>query len=192
MAQALEPQSDESLLDRLARQDTAALDELYARYGRMAFGLAYRVLNDPEGAEDVVQDAYLRAFTYRDTFRGDTAGGARAWLLAIVRNTAFSWRRRMDRGGASTPFDETLHSDSVADQHPEAALLRQTTQQSLNQALDQLPNEFREVIVLREVEGLSYREIGEVIGAPVGTVMSRLSRARKRLQETLRPERREK
>ena len=156
-----------------------------------AYTLARHLTRNEHDAEDVVQDAYLRAYTYRNTFRGDSAGGARAWLLAIVRNTAYSWRRRMDRGGASTPFDETMHSDSVADQHPESALLREATQQSLVRALEELPTEFREVIVLREVEGLSYREIGEVIGTPVGTVMSRLSRARKRLQEALRQERRE-
>lgn len=156
-----------------------------------AYTLARHLTRNEHDAEDVVQDAYLRAFTYRATFRGDTAGGARAWLLTIVRNTAFSWRRRMDRGGDSMPFDETLHSGSVADRHPESALLREATQQTLVRALEQLPTEFREVVILREVEGLSYREIGEVIGVPVGTVMSRLSRARKRLQTSLRPERRE-
>jgi RNA polymerase sigma factor (sigma-70 family) len=156
-----------------------------------AYTLARYLTRNDHDAEDVVQDAYLRAFTYRDSFRGDGAEAGRAWLLAIVRNTAYSWRRREGKSALVTEFDETRHSDAVAEEHPEAALLRDAARQSLSRALDQLPPEFREVIVLRELEGLSYREIGEVVGVPAGTVMSRLSRARERLQRALRAEDRE-
>jgi RNA polymerase sigma-70 factor (ECF subfamily) len=153
-----------------------------------AYTLARYLTRNDHDAEDVVQDAYLRAFTYRDTFRGEGADSARAWLLAIVRNTAHSWRRRAGRSALVTEFDESQHSESVADEHPEAMLLRGAARELLRRALDRLPPEFREVIVLRELEGLSYREIGEVVGVPAGTVMSRLSRARERLQRALRAE----
>ena len=156
-----------------------------------AYSLARYLTRNDHDAEDVVQDAYLRAFTYRDSFRGGGTESARAWLLTIVRNTAYSWRRREGGPALVTEFDEAQHSDSVAEEHPEAALLRDAARQSLSRAIDQLPPEFREVIVLRELEGLSYREIGEVVGVPTGTVMSRLSRARERLQQALRAEHRE-
>src|SRR5881628_613505 len=110
---------------------------------------------------------------------------SRAWLLAIVRNTAYTWQRRHRADGLTTEFDEELHSDAVAEDHPGATLERDTARESLHRALDRLPPEFREVIVLRELEGMSYKEIGDVTGVPIGTVMSRLSRARRRLQEAL-------
>ena len=136
-----------------------------------------------------MQDAYLRALKYFGGFRGGGADGSdgRAWLLAIVRNTAYTWRRRHRADALATEFDEDQHSDAVAEHHPAAALERDTARESLHQALDRLGSEFREVIVLRELEGLSYKEISDVTGVPIGTVMSRLSRARRRLQEALCP-----
>jgi RNA polymerase sigma-70 factor, ECF subfamily len=151
-----------------------------------AYTLARYLTRNDHDAEDIVQDAYLRAHTYQDSFRGEGPDSARAWLLTIVRNTAYSWRRREGKSALTTEFDEAQHSDSVAGEHPEAALLRSAARDTLRRALDQLPPEFREVIVLRELEGLSYREIGAVVGVPAGTVMSRLSRARERLQRALR------
>lgn len=152
-----------------------------------AYTLARYLTRDDHDAEDVVQDAYLRAYTYRDSYRPGEAGSARAWLMTIVRNTAFSRRRTAGGRVEVTPFDETLHSDAVAGTHPEAALLATATREAVRAAIDQLPAEFREVIVLREVEGFSYKEISEVVGVPAGTVMSRLSRARERLQRLLHP-----
>ena len=105
-----------------------------------------------------------------------------------MRNTAFSSRRRQRPDADGLEFDEAQHSGAVADAHPEAALLRRAAKESLGRALDRLAPEFREVIVLRELEGLSYKEISDVAGVPVGTVMSRLSRARTRLQKALREE----
>jgi len=148
-----------------------------------AYTLARYLTRNAHDAEDVVQDACLRALTYFDGFRGEEGTSARAWLLAIVRNTAFSSVRRQSPDALE--FDEVQHSGAVADVHPEAALLRSAAKETLGAALDRLAPEFREVIVLRELEGLSYKEISDVAGVPVGTVMSRLSRARARLREAL-------
>jgi RNA polymerase sigma-70 factor, ECF subfamily len=165
----------------LARFEAVVLPHLDA-----AYTLARYLTRNAHDAEDIVQDASLRALKYFDSFRGDAETGARAWLLAIVRNTAYTWQRRHRADAADTEFDEREHSHAVADSHPEGALLQQDAKETLGRALDRLAPEFREVIVLRELEGLSYKEISEVAGVPVGTVMSRLSRARTRLQESLR------
>ena len=150
-----------------------------------AYTLARYLTRNDHDAQDVVQDAYLRALKYFSGFRGAETGEARAWLLAIVRNTAYTWQRRHRPDALATEFDEELHSDAVAEHHPAAALERDTARESLHQALERLGPEFREVIVLRELDGLSYKEISDVTGVPAGTVMSRLSRARRRLQEAL-------
>jgi RNA polymerase sigma-70 factor (ECF subfamily) len=167
----------------LARFEAAVLPHLDA-----AYTLARYLTRNASDAEDVVQDACLRALKYFDGFRGDQGAGARAWLLAIVRNTANSARRRQRADALTTEFDETQHSDAVAEDHPEGVLLQQAAKETLRRALDHLAPEFREVIVLRELQGLSYKEISDVVGVPVGTVMSRLSRARTRLQQALRGE----
>ena len=158
-----------------------------------AYTVARYLMRNDHDAQDVVQEAYLRALKYFDGFRGGGAAedDGRAWLLAIVRNTAYTWRRRHRTDTLTTEFNEELHSESAAEEHPEAALLRTAARESLREALDRLPPEFREVIVLRELEGLSYKEISDVAGVPVGTVMSRLSRARKRLQDALCAEQQE-
>jgi RNA polymerase sigma-70 factor (ECF subfamily) len=165
----------------LARFEAVVLPHLDAGYT-----LARYLMRNDHDAEDVAQEACLRALRHFGGFRGGDDGSARAWLLAIVRNTAYSWRHRASAGAPETEFDEALHSGGIADRHPEAAMLRQDARESFRRMLDRLPPEFREVIVLRELQGLSYKEIGEVAGVPVGTVMSRLSRARDRLQEALR------
>jgi RNA polymerase sigma factor (sigma-70 family) len=163
---------------QLERFETVVLPHLDA-----AYTLARYLTRDDHDAQDVVQEACLRALRHFGGFRGAETESARAWLLAIVRNTASSWRRQA--GVPATEFDEAAHSEAIADQHPEAALLHRATKESLRQAIDRLPPEFREAIILRELQGLSYKEISEVAGVPVGTVMSRLSRARARLQEAL-------
>jgi RNA polymerase sigma-70 factor (ECF subfamily) len=147
-----------------------------------AYTLARYLTRNAHDAEDVVQDACLRALKYFAGFRGEDGTSARAWLLAIVRNTAYTWRRHHRADTLATEFDETQHSQVEADDQPDKELL--------TRALDGLAPEFREVIVLRELQGLSYKEISDVAGVPVGTVMSRLSRARTRLQEALREEER--
>jgi RNA polymerase sigma-70 factor (ECF subfamily) len=166
--------------DELGRFEAILLPHLDA-----AYTLARYLTRNEDDARDLVQDAYLRALKYFNGFRGSDAAAGRPWLLAIVRNAAFSRRKRQTLYPTDTEFDEQLHSESVEDMHPETELLGTTARESLHQALDQLPLEFREAIVLRELEGLSYKEIGEVTGVPLGTVMSRLSRARQRLQRAL-------
>ncbi len=149
-----------------------------------AYTLARYLTGDTQEAEDVVQEAALRAVKYFDGFRGAAVNDGRAWLLAIVRNTAHSLRQR---GGVVTAatFDEEQHSDSVADEDPAVDLDRKESRALLREAIAQLPAEFREVIVLREIQDLSYQEISDITSTPVGTVMSRLSRARKRLRRAL-------
>ncbi len=164
----------------LERFEAVVLPHLSAAY-RLA---RYLMRNDSD-ADDVVQEAFLRALKYFGGFRGEGASQSRAWLLAIVRNMAHTWRHRLHTGSSTTEFDETVHSEAIADEHPGSALSRRDLRETLAEVLDRLPPEFREVIVLREMEGLSYKEISEVADVPVGTVMSRLSRARKRLQEAL-------
>ena len=149
---------------------------------RAAYNLARWLTRSDEDAEDVVQEAYLRAVRFFGGFRG---GDAKAWLLAIVRNASHSaWTRR--RGAAATvPFDDDVPEVEDAAPGPEDLLLQKASREEVRQALDALSAELREVIVLRELEGLSYKEIGVIADIPLGTVMSRLARARKRLQHDL-------
>jgi RNA polymerase sigma-70 factor (ECF subfamily) len=152
-----------------------------------AYGLARYLLRNDADADDVVQEALLRALRYFGGYRGqhgDDRGG-RAWVLAIVRNTAFTWRRRHRSDASVTEFDETIHSGTADPEQPGSELARRDSRETLARALDRLPDDLREVIVLREIEGLSYKEIGDVVDVPIGTVMSRLSRARRRLQAAL-------
>lgn len=153
-----------------------------------AYTLARYLVRDAHDAEDVVQDACLRAMRHFAQFRGGEGASARAWLLAIVRNTAYSAGRRRGADAATTEFDETVHSGGIAEEQPDAGLERSAIRESLERALDRLTEELREVILLREVEELSYKEMSDVIGVPIGTVMSRLSRARARLQDAWRAE----
>jgi len=153
-----------------------------------AYTLARYWTRNEHDAEDIVQDAYLRALRHFAGYRGEGEASARAWLLTIVRNAAHSWRRRGHIDAVSTEFDDAAHSPEVMDEQADAALYRDDARDTLRRAMDRLAPEFREVIVLRELKGLSYKEISAITGVPVGTVMSRLSRARSRLQEALRHE----
>jgi len=148
-----------------------------------AYNLARWLLRDEHDAKDVVQDAYLRAFRFFDSFRG---GDSRGWLLTIVRNACYTWLRRARPDELQVSFDEESHGREGGGSNPEVDLLRNADAQSLKNALERLPVGLREAIVLRELEGLSYAEIAAVADIPIGTVMSRLSRSRKRLQESLR------
>lgn len=145
-----------------------------------AHNLARWLTRNDQDAQDVVQEAYLRAFRFFDGFRG---GDGRAWLLEIVRNTCRTFQRRESRGAATVPFDEMTHSAGTAAPGPEEKLAGQEKIGILRRCIGLLPVEFREVLVLRELEEMAYREIAEVTGLAIGTVMSRLSRARKRLED---------
>ena len=147
-----------------------------------AYNLARWLTRNEHDAEDVVQEAYLRAFEFFGGFYGTDGRG---WLLTIVRNTCYTWLRKNRAGELSTEFNEEIHHEEVASPNPEELLLENADRQHLKDALEELPVEFREALVLREIEGLSYKEIADVSGVPVGTVMSRLARARDRLKDAL-------
>src|SRR3954466_10674712 len=146
-----------------------------------AYNLARWLMRNSHDAEDVVQEAYLRAFRYFHAFAG---GDGRGWLLAIVRNTCMTWHSR--KKGDSVIFDERKHSPELKQSSPESEVLRNSGLNSLQGCLESLPPEYRGPIVMREMEEMSYKEIAEVAALPIGTVMSRLSRARKRLEDCIR------
>jgi RNA polymerase sigma factor (sigma-70 family) len=139
--------------------------------------------NDAD-AEDVVQDACVRAMRFFSSLRNDDA---RAWLFAIVRNTWYGRVSRRPSLTEATPLDSARDERPDDALDPEERLLQQHTVARVRAALEQLPVDFREVIVLREIEGLSYKEIAAVVRVPIGTVMSRLARARERLLAVLKP-----
>lgn len=154
-----------------------------------AYSFARWLTRDERNAEDVVQEACLRAFKSLDSFHGENG---RAWLLAIVRNTYYSWFNRNRPYAASVPFEEDLVTDlESSDDSLEQILQRQDVKRLVNDALSRLPEDFREVVVLRELEDLSYKEIAAIAGIPLGTVMSRLARARKLLLQYLQHVQRE-
>jgi RNA polymerase sigma factor (sigma-70 family) len=177
---------------RAKRFETIVLPHLNA-----AYNLARWLARNDRDAEDIVQESYLRAYKFFDGFRGEDA---RAWLLAIVRNASYQWLndRRAERG--NTSFDDEQHSvegaDSVIDNdrpdtNPESILSRRDVARQLDEALLRLPAEFREALVLRDLEDLSYKEIAAVAGIPIGTVMSRLARGRKLMAVALNRMKRE-
>ena len=145
------------------------------------YRLARWLMRDEHDAEDVVQEASLRAFRYFGTFVG---GDGRAWFLRIVRNTCYGWRRNALHAPTAS-FDEELHSSVRPHSDPETLLLQTDDAMTIARALSSLPDHFHQLLVLRELEGLSYRELADAIGIPIGTVMSRLSRAREALRSAL-------
>jgi RNA polymerase sigma factor (sigma-70 family) len=147
-----------------------------------AYNLARWLMRDETEAEDAVQDAYMRAISHFASFRG---GDGRAWLLTIVRNSCYSRLRQRGASGLNADFDEAVHSFGRQTLNPETEILQAERAELLRRSLEELPAKYREVIVLRELEQLSYREIANIAGIPLGTVMSRLNRARQQLQQAL-------
>jgi RNA polymerase sigma-70 factor (ECF subfamily) len=160
-----------------ARFEQAVMPHLHA-----AYNLARWLLRDHHDAEDAVQDAYLRAFRFFDSFEGVDA---RAWLLAIVRNRCRSVLGQSSRRADVAEFDERVHIADESAPDPESDALRNAEIVSLRTCIDYLPTEYREVVVLRELEQMSYKEIAVAAAVPVGTVMSRLARARIRLRDCI-------
>jgi len=163
--------------DERRRFEEATLPHLDAVYN-----LARWLTRDDHAAEDVAQDTYHRALRFFHGFRGQDA---RAWLLTITRNASNDWLRKQRPRQGAVPFDADLHDPGDESMNPQRLALERADREILMQALESLPDEFREVAVLRELEGLSYQQIAAITGAPVGTVMSRLSRARSQLQKKL-------
>ena len=154
-----------------------------------AFNVARWLTRNDQDAQDVVQEAYLRAFRFFGGFRGEDA---RTWLLAIVRNTFYTWyQQNREHAGDTEMFEEEVHSDETSaaerDDSPEAMLVRSENLQQVHEALRRLQLEYREVVMLRELEELSYKEISSIVGIPIGTVMSRLARGRQQLAALLAP-----
>lgn len=168
--------------EKIARFEALVLPHLDS-----AYNLARWMTRNTTDAEDVAQEAMMRAFRFFDTFRGEDA---RVWLLTIVRNTYLTWVRRQMPQQNSAEFDERLHTDIELAITPESEFLRQATAAQVRSAIENLPAEFREVILMRELEQLSYKEIAAVTRSPLGTVMSRISRGRSLLRQLIAGERR--
>jgi RNA polymerase sigma-70 factor, ECF subfamily len=161
-----------------APADGGSFDAVVLPHVAAGHRLARWLMRDEHDAEDVVQEACLRAFQYFRTFGG---GDGRAWFLRIVRNTCYGWRHQRP----ADSFDEDQHSSARPQPDPETLLLQSDDATSITRALSSLPDRFHQLLVLRELEGLSYRELADVTGIPIGTVMSRLSRARVALRGAL-------
>ena len=163
--------------EKVTRFEAVVLPHLNA-----AYNLARWMTHNSDDAEDVAQEAVLRAFRFFDTFRGEDG---RVWLLTIVRNTYLSWVRRQVPRQNVAEFDERLHSDIETALTPESEALRQATTAQVRRAIEALPAEYREVIIMREIEQMSYKEIATITQTPLGTVMSRLSRGRSILRQLI-------
>jgi RNA polymerase sigma factor (sigma-70 family) len=170
----------ETIMTEQNRPDT--FEETLLPHLDAAYNFAWWLTHNEQDAQDVVQEAYLRAFRYFAGFRG---GDARAWLMKIVRNTCYSWLQVNRPLQDATEFDEKLFPSDARSPNPEEIVLQNDNGTLLRQALEKLSPSFREVLVLRELEGLSYGEIADMTGMPAGTVMSSLSRARVRLRQVI-------
>ena len=174
-------------LDALEGEDRVRFEAVVLPHLDAAFNLARWLLRSRNDAEDVAQEALLRAFRAFGSYR---SGNARAWLLQIVRNACFTWLQQNRRAEAFTEFDETTMSQES--ENPETLAIAGRNREQLARALEELPAGFREILVLRELEGCSYKEIAEITARPIGTVMSALARARQQLRASLtQPQRKE-
>ena len=166
----------------MAQRDVETFERLMLPHHDDAYGLACHLLGNEHDAQDVVQDAVLRALRYFDGY-GD--GDPRAWLLAIVRNCCHSWHRQHRADRLSVSYSDAEGSTSLQSADADTHAIQSSERAAIGRAVAALPPEVREVIVLREVQEMSYKEISTVVGVPIGTVMSRLARARKRLVASL-------
>jgi RNA polymerase sigma-70 factor (ECF subfamily) len=166
--------------DHAPREDLLSFEAVMLPHLDAAHNLAKWLLRNEEDAQDVVQEAYLRAFKSFGGFRGSNG---RAWLLTIVRNTAYTLLKKNRVVDLTTPFDEEIHVSGHESVSPATILEHSEDAELIREAMDELPAEFREILVLRHQEGLSYKEIADIAQIPPGTVMSRLARARAKLRE---------
>ena len=173
--------------ERMKDTDSSAqarFDETILPHVRSGYNLARWLTRNDADAEDVVQEAALRAWRFFESFRGENA---RAWFLTIVRRTGMTWLSRRGAERDSDEFDEAVHTERDDAPDPERIAIEQAGVARIRGALEALPAPLREVVVLREQENLSYKQIAAIAGIPIGTVMSRLARARSRLLQALSP-----
>jgi RNA polymerase sigma-70 factor (ECF subfamily) len=168
--------------DHADRAELASFEETMLPHLDAAHNLARWLLRNEQDAQDVVQEAYLRAFK---SFGGFHGSNGRAWLLTIVRNTSYTLLKKNRAVDLTTTFDEEIHATGHESASPATILEHAEDAELIRKAMDELPAEFREILTLRHKEGLSYKEIGEIVKIPAGTVMSRLARARAKLKEYL-------
>lgn len=164
------------------RKKLALFERIVTPHAVAAYNLARWLMRNDQDAEDVVQEASIRAFRAIDGYQG---GDSKAWLLAIVRNTSYTNLNRKRSHDLTIALDDTMMDIPADAPGPESLLLKRADREALMQAIERLPTEYREVVVLRDMEDLSYKEIAAIAGLPIGTVMSRLARARRRLQQSL-------
>jgi RNA polymerase sigma-70 factor (ECF subfamily) len=165
-----------------AKEDLLSFEALMLPHLDAAHNLAKWLLRNEQDAQDVVQEAFLRAFK---SFGGFHGSNGRAWLLTIVRNTSYTLLKKNRVSDLTTPFDEEIHASGEESVSPAAILEHIEDAELIKGAMDELPAEFREILTLRHQEGLSYKEIADIAQIPPGTVMSRLARARTKLRECL-------
>jgi RNA polymerase sigma-70 factor (ECF subfamily) len=168
--------------DQPPKEELMSFEEAMLPHLDAAHNLARWLLRNEQDAQDVVQEAYLRAFK---SFSGFHGSNGRAWLLTIVRNTSYTLLKKNRAVDLTTTFDEEIHVSGRESVSPATILEHSEDAKLIREAMDELPAEFREILVLRHLEGLSYKEIAEIAQIPPGTVMSRLARARGKLKECL-------
>jgi len=168
--------------NRAQKEEVASFEAALLPHLDAAHNLARWLTRNEQDAQDVVQEAYLRAFR---SFSGFHGSNGRAWLLTIVRNTSYTLLKKNRSADLTTPFDEEMHASGHESVSPATILEHSEDAELIKEAMDELPAEFREILALRHQEGLSYKEIAGVAQIPAGTVMSRLSRARAKLKECL-------
>jgi RNA polymerase sigma-70 factor (ECF subfamily) len=162
--------------------DARSFEQVAMPHLDAAFNLARWLVRNAHDAEDIVQETYLRAFKF---FGGYQGGDSRAWILKIVRNTSYSFLEKNRPADLGVEFDEKIHTEGTERPDAETVLLKSVESRMLREALEELPVNFREILVLRELEGMSYKDIADVMGVPIGTVMSGLARGRAQLRERL-------
>jgi RNA polymerase sigma-70 factor, ECF subfamily len=166
----------------LEHNDLPNFEQAVLPHLNAAYNLARWLVRNEQDAQDAVQEAYLRAFRFFPGFRG---GDSRAWLMKVVRNTCYTWLHTNRPLQEAAEFDENVFPPDSGAPNPEEVVLQNDRGTLVRKALEKLPPNFREVLILRELEGMSYREIADITGMPAGTVMSSISRARGRLRQTL-------
>jgi len=183
---------DQQLVERVQRGDKAAFDLLVSKYQRKIFRLLSRLIRDQAELEDVAQEAFIKAYRALPNFRGDSA--FYTWLYRIAINTAKNHLVSQGRRAPTTTEADIEEAETFDDgdrlrdlNTPESMLLTKQVGEAVNRAIDQLPEDLRTAIVLREIEGLSYEEIAESMNCPIGTVRSRIFRAREAIAQELKP-----